>query len=115
MDPLFSVLLINLAVTLAWLGGLFLVARQYHRMRLEAREHDRDVDAQEAERCRAHHAKIERERNAVLERMLQMAMPLVLEALRMIDKPARDVDKSTGDDVDDARCTTTQCCDAVAS
>lgn len=116
LDPLFSVLLINLAVTLAWLGGLFLVVRQYHRMRLDAIEHDRDFDAQEAERCRAQHAKLERERHAVLERMFHVAMPLVLEALRMIDKPAGGgIDKSTGGDIDHAPCTTTQCCDAVAS
>ena len=116
MDPLFSVLLINLAVTLAWLGGLFLVVRQYHRMRLERLEHDRDFEAQEAERCRAHHAKLERERHVVLERMFHVAMPILLETLRMIDKPAGGgIHNSTGGGIDDAPYTTAQCCDGVAS
>ena len=122
MDTLFSVLLINLAVTLAWIGGLFLVVRQYHRMRVERIEHDRAFDAQEAERCREHHAELERQRQAVLERMFHVAMPIVLEAFRVIDKSTGStVDKSTGSvvdepDFDDANYSpcSTKCCEGVS-
>lgn len=118
MDTLVSVLLINFAVTLAWLGGLFFVLRHYHRTRIKLLERDRDFDAQEAERRRAHQAKLEFERHAVLERMFHAAKPIVLEAFRVIDnsKPkGRDTDQPDyAGDASYSPCST-QCCDRVVS
>jgi hypothetical protein len=119
MDTLFSVLLVNFAVTLAWLGGLFLVVRHYHRVRIEMIEHDRAFDAQEAERRREHHAKCEHERQAVLERMFHAAVPIILEAFRVIDKSTStgggSVDEpDSADDASYSPCTT-KCCDGVVS